>query len=309
MLFTKKQSKEFIDQIFKKQQLKTAVEGFMKALTLQLHIPVSIINSGSKRIYESLLNDNEFFPDFTLTTQSIQVDPGFITIDARQNTGPTWSVIILKSAGIPHKFTIVSNTRTLVTKVNCRMLTANALEALQMTEYLIDNLSFQRTFMFTSLGIQYSASYSLMTSDFDAGINKVFDYSNDANELGIDFVIDLEITYHAFRSANLISYIKDHTIDPTKPQPDEDGGGPGTDTGGDPDPQPGEGKKVVKYIGTVATVEPFDDGTNEWYISGGDWYNSDNVTEEELNKHVRVREIKKANTTPRINITKPNKDK
>lgn len=297
MIFTKKQSKEFIDQVFKKEQLKTAVEGFMKDLTMTLHIPISIVNSGSKRVYESLMNDHEFHPSLTLTTQSIQVDLGSVTIDPKQNTGPSYTMIILKSSGIPHKFTIVSNTRTLITKVNCRMLVSNQLEALQMTEYLIDNLSFQRTYMFTSLGIQYSASYSLESQDFDANINKNFAYENDPNELGIDFSIDLEITYHAFRSANLIQYIKDHTIDPNKPDPIKpDPEDPDDNTGGVVTPEPGDGNKIVNYLGTVATAEPYNDGTNEYYLSGGMWYNSPGVTDEQINKHVRVRDIKIANS-------------
>ncbi|WIC41313.1 hypothetical protein MA9V1_049 [Chryseobacterium phage MA9V-1] len=296
-LFTKKQSEEFIKQLFNKKQIQTGIEGFMKAITMQLHMPVAIINSGSKRLYESLLNQIEFAPNLTLSTNEIMVDLGDLSVDGRQNVAPANTYIFLKSAGIPHKFSLVSNVRTLVTTVNCQVLAANALEAMTLTEYIIDNLVLSQTFMFTCLGVQYSATYVLKSPDFQSGINKTFDYGTDPNELRIDFAIQLELTYHAFSTAKLVKYILDHTIDPTKPGPkddDEDGGitnptDPGTLT-------PGDGDLIQHYLGTVASANQFDDGSDEYYVDGGIYYYDENAKRVDIDKHVRVRDIDLANS-------------
>lgn len=292
MLFTKQQSADFIEQLTHKQHIKTALEAFMKALTVHLHIPVSIVNSGNRRVYESLMTTIDNVPNYTITTNSIQVSLNDISIDSTQNTAPHPTYVILKSEKIPYKFSVIGAQKRLITTVACQLLASNSLEALQLTEYIIDNLTYQKTFMFTELGIQYSASYSLKSTDFATNANKTFSYDNNANALSIDFSIDLELMYYAIRSASLVQYIIDNINTSTHEDAD---GNPifntviesdiGIDTGDVPTIESADGELIAKYVGIVSTKNANDVTTNGIYFA------SDDITTSDLNLITKITEL------------------
>ena len=78
MIFTKKQADEFVKQLRHKKTIQTAIEALIASMTKQLHLPVNIVNSGSKRLYEELISTNTTNADSTITAQSIQVSLGDI---------------------------------------------------------------------------------------------------------------------------------------------------------------------------------------------------------------------------------------
>jgi hypothetical protein len=141
-------------------------------------------------------------------------------------------------------------------------MASNALEALEHTEFIIDNLTGQRPFKFMNLGIQYSGSYSLSTESFDKSIDKTFSYDNSTNGVDVSFTIDVEIAYISIKTASLISYILAHTEN-TLIGENEDGDiiikNPNDYDDGDNDPTDDgamllDDYEINKYIGTVTAM-------------------------------------------------------
>lgn len=220
MIFTKKQADEFVKQLRHKKTIQTAIEALIASMTKQLHLPVNIVNSGSKRLYEEFINTNTTNADSTITAQSIQVSLGDISLDSSDNVAPHNSAIILKASGIPHRFACTVMQRRLTCTLECVFVTSNSLEALEATEYIIDNLSNQQIFNYENLGVQHQGAYSLSTDSFDKDINKDFDYDNSPNGVNVSFSIEAEIMYSMLQVGKIISHFAARTyIDETTKRP------------------------------------------------------------------------------------------
>ena len=272
MIFSPQQSADFVEALRNKQHIKEAITSFMAELSRHLAIPVNIVNSGSKRIYESLINDVPGDANNTLTTDSIQISVTTIGIDDKDNTAPHLTNVILKSQNVPHVFAITAMQKRLTVNIDCIYMSSNSIEALNATEYLIDNLTIQRYFKFTVLGTQHGGSYSLLSEDFDKDVNKAFDYSDTSNGVNINFSLELELPYYAIQTGLLINYINNNTNANFDDIIDDFNDPFDYETGGNPSIL--EDNEIVRYIGTIDIANS--DGYDRMIIA------SDDITAEDF---------------------------
>ena len=276
MIFSKQQSVDFIMTLKNKKHIQQSLTAFIAELSRHLALPVNVVNSGSKRIYESLINDVPGDANNTLTTDSIQISVNSISIDSKDNTAPHPINVVLKSGNMPHLFAITAMQKRVTVSIDCVYKSANSLDALDATEYIIDNLTVQRHFKFNVLGNQHTGSYSLTSEDFDKDVNKAFDYSDTTNGVDINFSLELEVPYYAIQTGLLINFINNNTVNDFVDALNDYNDSFDYETGGTPTLI--DDTKIVKYIGVINITSDTNDSYDTMIIA------SDNVTNEDLDK-------------------------